>query len=321
MNVISKELSNMNTSRIYHGGGPLKRNYSTSGSSSSDELVKVSAADTTPGYLDPKIVGGSDVTTGSIVTTVILNPGADEDLEISAINNKIAITLNDTRPTYLDGKLSAGGGLGRNILNPGAVEIYEMFHNGTLLNTVNDSSASFLSFKLAAGAGITLTTLNPGGNEQTEIAGDFADIPKMHTLTYSTPGALGPGTLIPAATSGTWAGAGQGYNVGNASRLREVHFCVNRFTCFAPQNAVFGIRYIAADGSRTTVVTSASGTFVRSLQIDFPNSSGSFRYYMGGHVGSLSDLIPAGSMIFCYVVSKTVNSMTGVDALLLLEDD
>jgi len=311
----------MNTSRIYHGGGSLKRNYSTSGGSSSDELVKVTAADTTPDYLNPKIAGGSDVTTGSIVTTAILNPGADEDLEISAINNKIAITMNDTRPDWLDSKLSPGGGLGRNILNPGGVEVYEMFHNGTLLNTVNDSTASFLSFKLAAGAGITLTTLNPGGNEQTEIAGDFSDVPKMHTLTYSTPGALGTGSLIPAATAGTWAAAGQGYNIGNASRLREFHVLVNRFTCFAPQNGIFQIRYITADGSAVAVITCASGTFVNSMQIDFPNTGGSFQYYMGGHVGSLSNLIPAGSMVFMCVSSKTVNSMTGCNVLLLLEDD
>lgn len=313
----------MQNAKVYHGGSPGGggSKYSSSGIVSADELVKVSTNDTTPSFLNDKMSGGSDVTTGSIVTTTILNPGGNEVLEVEAENNKIACTVNDTRPDWLDSKLAPGGGLGRNILNPGGVEIYSMFHNGTLLNTVNDSTASFLSFKLAAGAGITLTTLNPGGNEQTEIAGDFADVPKMHTMTFSTPGALGAGTLIPAATSGTWAGAGQGYNVGNASRIREVHFLVNRFTCFAPQNAVFQIRYIAADGLSVAVVTCLSGTAVRTLQIDFPNTGGGFQYYMGGHVGSLSDLIPAGSMIFCCVLSKTVNSMTGVDALLLVEDD
>lgn len=312
----------MNTARIYHGGGAAKRgNFSTSSGAGTDELVKVSAADTTPGYLNPKVVGGSDVTTGSIVTTAILNPGADEDLEISAINNKIAITMNDTRPDWLDSKLSPGGGLGRNILNPGGVEIFEMFHNGTLLNTVNDSSASYLSFKLAAGTGVALVTLNPGGNEQTEISVSSIDVAKMHTLTYASASGLSTGSLIPAPAYANWAGSGQGYNVGNASRLREIHFLVNRFTSFSSQYAQFGIRYIAADGSRTASVTSASGTFVDFVQIDFPNSSGSFRYYIGGHLQSLNHLIPAGSMIFCYVGVKTVNSITGVDALLLLEDD
>lgn len=311
----------MNTSKIYHGGGPQKGVFSTSGGASSDELVKISSTDTTPDYLNKKIVGGDVVTTGSKVTTVVLNPGGDEDLEIRAINNKIAITMNDTRPDWLDGKLSPGGGLGRNVLNPGGVEVYEMFHNGTLLNTVNDSSASYLSFKLAAGTGIALVTLNPGGNEQTEISVSGIDVSKMHTLTYANASGLSTGSLIPAPSFANWAGAGQGYNVGNASRLREIHFLVNRFTSFSSQYVQFGIRYIAADGSRTTAVTSASGTFVDFLQIDFPNSSGSFGYYMGGHLQSLNHLIPAGSMIFCYVGVKTVNSITGVDALLLLEDD
>lgn len=311
----------MNTSKIYHGGGSAKNAFSSSGGASSDELVKVSAADTTPNYLNPKIAGGSDVTTGSIVTTVILNPAGDEDLEILAENNKIACTMVDTRPDWLDSKLAPGGGLGRNILNPGGVEVYSMFHTGTLLNTVNDSSASYLSFKLAAGAGIALVTLNPGGNEQTEISATGSSGDGLHTLTYSTPAGMANGTLIPAATSGVWAGAGQGYYVGVDSRLREMHVCVNRFTSFSSQFAQFGIRYITADGTRTTVVTAASGTFLNFIQIDYPNSSGSFRYYMGGHLVSLNDFIPAGSMVFCYQGVRSVNSNTGCDILLLIEDD
>lgn len=61
---------------ITGGGGP-----------STDELVGVSANDTTPGYLDAKIVAGDNVTLNE------LNDGGDEDLEI-AVNMDID-DLND----------------------------------------------------------------------------------------------------------------------------------------------------------------------------------------------------------------------------------
>lgn len=43
-----------------------------------DEQAKVSAADTTPGYLSDKITAGSNV------TLTIINPGGDEQLRIAA---------------------------------------------------------------------------------------------------------------------------------------------------------------------------------------------------------------------------------------------
>lgn len=53
---------------------------------SSDELVKITASDTTTGYLDAKLVEGTGI------TTTVLNPGASETLEVS-VNS-----------TFLDGE-------------------------------------------------------------------------------------------------------------------------------------------------------------------------------------------------------------------------
>jgi hypothetical protein len=52
-----------------------------------DELVKVSANDTTPGYLEDKIVSGN-----SAITIATLNDGANEDLEITFDETAITIT-------------------------------------------------------------------------------------------------------------------------------------------------------------------------------------------------------------------------------------
>jgi hypothetical protein len=74
-----------------------------------DEKAKVSAGDTTPGYLGSKIVAGTGI------DLTVLNPGADETLEIAATggsgdDEKAAVSANDTTPGYLNGKLVAGAG-------------------------------------------------------------------------------------------------------------------------------------------------------------------------------------------------------------------
>lgn len=48
-------------------------------SGSSDHKVKVDVADTTPGFLDDKLVAGAGV------TLTILNPGADEQIQVTAL--------------------------------------------------------------------------------------------------------------------------------------------------------------------------------------------------------------------------------------------
>lgn len=87
-----------------------------------DELAKVSANDTTPGYLFQKIVSGS-----SVVTVTELNDGADEDLEIdvniSNIDHGGITGLGDddhTQYALLGGRASGqtlrgGNGSGENL--------------------------------------------------------------------------------------------------------------------------------------------------------------------------------------------------------------
>jgi len=78
-------------------------------SAATDEKAKVSSNDTTPGYLDGKLVAGSGI------TLTQNNDGGDETLTITAnvadTNDKARVSANDTTPGYLDGKLVAGSGI------------------------------------------------------------------------------------------------------------------------------------------------------------------------------------------------------------------
>lgn len=72
-----------------------------------EELVKVSVADTTPGFLDDKIVGGT------LISTNILNPAGDEDLEINFGGTLAELNAAITDATLIDDSvtLTAGAGL------------------------------------------------------------------------------------------------------------------------------------------------------------------------------------------------------------------
>lgn len=67
-----------------------------------DEKVKVSGADTTPGYLVDKLVAGSGV------ALAVLNPGADEDTEIS-VSGADAGNIDTGPPITVRGPINAEG--------------------------------------------------------------------------------------------------------------------------------------------------------------------------------------------------------------------
>jgi len=79
------------------------------GGNATDELVKITAADTTAGYLGAKVAAG----TGIQLTTT--NPGANETLTIACtvvdLDVKVKVSANDTTAGFLNGKLVAGTGI------------------------------------------------------------------------------------------------------------------------------------------------------------------------------------------------------------------
>ena len=92
--------------------------------SSTDELVKVTAADTTPNYLSPKLAAGAGI------TLAVLNPGANEQVQITATavseDHKVKATAADTTPDFLSPKIAAGANVTKTVLNPGANEQVEL---------------------------------------------------------------------------------------------------------------------------------------------------------------------------------------------------
>lgn len=72
---------NSGNALIYHGGGAMKRGFSTAGGGALDEKVKVSGNDTTSDYLINKW-SSFNPNAGDALPTVIDSPGGDEDLNV-----------------------------------------------------------------------------------------------------------------------------------------------------------------------------------------------------------------------------------------------
>lgn len=158
-----------------------------------DELAKVSAADTTASYLNSKIVAGSGI------AKAILNPGVNETLEISApgstTDEKVKASPADTTPGVLNAKLTPGSGMSGAILNPGANEILQL--NCTVVNTdvlvkvsAADTTSDYLNNKITVGANLTKSITSPGANEKLNIA--LTAIPAILQPQWISAGAFEP---------------------------------------------------------------------------------------------------------------------------------
>lgn len=102
-----------------------------SGFATGDHKVLVDGADTTPDFLSPKLAAGPGI------TLAVLNPGGDEQVEISATavteDHKVLVDGADTTPEFLAAKLAAGAGITLAILNPGANEQVQINATGSAL--------------------------------------------------------------------------------------------------------------------------------------------------------------------------------------------
>lgn len=90
------------------------------GGVATDELVKTTTNDTTSDFLQSKLVAGTNTTIN------LLNPAANEQLEIVSQDELAKVSSDDTTPDYLEEKFAAGIGITLNTLNPGADEQLEI---------------------------------------------------------------------------------------------------------------------------------------------------------------------------------------------------
>jgi hypothetical protein len=138
------------------------------------DKTRVSANDQTTGYLDGKLVAGTNI------ALTQNNDGGNETLSISAIvptsaDEKVKVSSNDTTVGYLDGKLVAGTNITLTQNNDGGNETLTIAT--TVVNTdetakvsSNDTTAGYLNGKLVAGTNVTFTEGNDGGNETLTIS-------------------------------------------------------------------------------------------------------------------------------------------------------
>ena len=147
------------------------------GGSSSDELVKITAADTTAGYLGAKVAAG----TGIQLTTT--NPGANETLTIACtvvdLDVKVKVSANDTTAGFLNGKLVAGTGITFTENNDGG--------NETLTLTIGNHDASLITTgtigtaRLGTGTANNTTFLRGDQTWQTIASGVTGFTPSQNT--------------------------------------------------------------------------------------------------------------------------------------------
>lgn len=114
------------------------------GASDSDESAKVSANDTTAGYLNGKLVAGSGI------TLTENNDGSNETLTITATggsgsDENVKVSANDTTASFLGNKIVAGTGIAIAEQNDGSDEDLQISCDITANEITYDNSGSGLS--------------------------------------------------------------------------------------------------------------------------------------------------------------------------------
>lgn len=170
-----------------------------------DEKVKVSEDDTTPGYLDAKLTAGPGV------VFTILNPGADESLEISSTD---ALTFDNALTRTLDNVQLGGTLLHNTTIDTTAAfsltvsgDVPAGTGNGALIG-VNNAAAGTAIYGTSNGVGsLGIQGISANGTG-VQGAGTFGGvftgtvIPlQALTVTDNTPAALLSGTYTTTGTS------------------------------------------------------------------------------------------------------------------------
>lgn len=146
--------------------------------------VKVSPQDTTSGYLEQKIVAGTNV------TITKQNVGGNERLCVNASFTESLLTFTSTDNTILITPLLLNRNLGvklstdaGNGITKTATGLFAPLDSYKVKTTIDDTTPEFLLAKLVAGSNITLTKTVTSGIEKITIAATASGgISTVHTL-------------------------------------------------------------------------------------------------------------------------------------------
>lgn len=213
-----------------------------------------------------------------------------------------------------------GGGIGKAKFNTGGggVSVDEK-----VKISVADTSTSYLNDKISVVSPIVKTIITPGANEKLELS--LSSLPAAKTkyfLHYGTGAALGVETFIPSTTAGTMPGAvGIGHYIRANAVIKSMTMLIPKFISYDPTHYVrFQIKTLVADGSRVADITSASGINLLNYDFVFPNTSGSYRYYIGKRTTGYNLPVNQGEMVFMVICSMTVNTALGACIMLEVEE-
>lgn len=136
--------------------------------------VKISSADTTGGYLQTKLLAGTNVTitkqnTGANETLTVNASFTETALALSNTDNTLLITPNvsNNHAVLLGIKLSTDAG---NSITKTSTGLYVPNQSFKVKTTIDDTTEEFLLAKLVAGSNITLTKTVTSGVERISIA-------------------------------------------------------------------------------------------------------------------------------------------------------
>lgn len=256
------------------------RTSSASGGAMADELVKISAADTTAGFLNPKLT----LPTDAALKKTILNPAGNEtlDLEVDIDGTTVEATINGATDKVLVFDADGSGNGLRGVL----------IQNLSPLNTDEkvsisgaDTTPGFLDDKIIANEGVQANITTPAGNEDLTMKLDInglsvetaVDETADKLAFYDNDAALHKGiliqnlpfddsTILPEnAQTGTaytlvLADKGKMVSMDNAS-ANVLTIPLNASVAF-PTNTVINV---LQQGAGTTSIAGAAGVTVNSI--------------------------------------------------------
>ena len=295
---------NFSSSRIYHGGGAGKKGFS-GGMIDTDIKAAVSALDTTPDFLQPKIIAGSGISIAK------LNPGGNEQLQISApgstTDELVKISATDTTPGFLNTKLTCGNDLHKSIISGGGDERLQLMTYGKQRVSAADTSFDYLSNKLVVGGRLTKSILNPGANETLEVYGG-----DHFVLLYQNPDTLVPGDFLypPEMYSYAWP-ATMGYYTDSGFKIKKISVLVNRYQSLGNDSFYIRFREYIANGSKTAQFATGQGNLIGTVYYNVVSTGGSMWYYLGGY-DNIDWTVSSGYALFCYLQSSDVDVLHGL---------
>src|SRR3990167_765612 len=111
------------------------------GVSAADSLkVKATTDDIVPDYLQDKLAAGTGV------SLALLNPGGDEQVEITASgadDKRVKVSTDDTTPDFIEGKIVAGAGISITTLNPAGDEDLQISNTLDTFLELTDTPGSY----------------------------------------------------------------------------------------------------------------------------------------------------------------------------------